>query len=59
MKNTNSLFNDAWAALSKNKAALISATTMAAMVLMVLFGPILALIQLTKQTGTRFQPHHH
>ena len=40
MKNTNSLLNDAWAALSKNKAALISATTMAVMVLMVLFGPI-------------------
>ena len=42
MKNTNSLLNDAWAALSKNKAALISATTMAVMVLMVLFGPILS-----------------
>ena len=40
MKNTNSLLNDAWAALSKNKAALISATTMAVMVIMVLLGPI-------------------
>ncbi len=40
MKNTNSLLNDAWAALSKNRAAFISATTMAMMVLMVLVGPI-------------------
>ena len=40
MKKTNSLLNDAWSALSKNKAALISAATMAAMVLMVLLGPI-------------------
>ena len=39
MKNTNSLLNDAWAALSKNKAALISAATMVLMVLMVLIGP--------------------
>ncbi len=40
MKNTNSLLNDAWVALSKNKAALISAATMAVMIIMVLFGPI-------------------
>ena len=39
MKNTNSLLNDAWAALSKNKAALISATTMVLMIFMVLIGP--------------------
>ena len=40
MKNTNSLLNDAWTALSKNKAALISAATMVLMVLMVLIGPL-------------------
>mgnify|MGYP003321233575 CR=1 FL=1 len=39
MKNTNSLLNDAWGALSKNKAALISATTMVLMIFMVLIGP--------------------
>ena len=40
MKNTSSLLNDAWTALSKNKAALVSAATMAIMVLMVLVGPV-------------------
>lgn len=39
MKNTSSLLSDAWTALSKNRAALVSAAIMAIMVLMVLVGP--------------------
>ena len=46
MRKTNSLISDAWSTLSKNRAALISAATMAAMVVLVLLGPMFSPYQI-------------
>ena len=40
--HTNSLLGDAWNTLKKNRAALVSVTTMATMIALVIFGPILS-----------------
>lgn len=42
MKNKTSLMVDAWGALKQNKAALFSFVTMALMVVLVIFGPLLS-----------------
>ena len=40
--HTNSLLGDAWNTLKKNRAALVSVTTMATMIALVIFGPLLS-----------------
>ncbi len=40
--HTNSLLGDAWNTLKKNRAALASVTTMATMIALVIFGPLLS-----------------
>ena len=40
--HTNSLLGDAWNTLKKNRAALVSVTTMTTMIALVIFGPILS-----------------
>jgi len=40
--HTNSLLGDAWGTLKKNRAALVSVTTMATMIVLVVFGPLLS-----------------
>jgi oligopeptide transport system permease protein len=42
MKNKTSLMTDAWGALKQNKAALFSFITMAFMIVLVIFGPLLS-----------------
>ena len=59
MKKTNSLLNDAWSTLSKNKAALISAATMAAMVFMVLLGPIFSPYAIDEIDWSMIAAAHH
>ena len=40
--HTNSLLGDAWNTLKKNRAALVSVTTMTTMIALVIFGPLLS-----------------
>ena len=40
--HNNSLFSDAWSALKKNRASLVSASVMLSMVILVLLGPMLS-----------------
>ena len=40
--HNNSLLSDAWSALKKNRASLVSASVMVSMIVLVLIGPMLS-----------------